>query len=257
MTSNFEEKRQARIDRLAAAAERKQKEGEARVERAHEMAQAIPFGQPILIGHHSEKSDRAYRGKIEAGFRAGFEMQDEAGRLAERAQAAANNTAIFSDDPSAAEKLEEKIARLEQRQELMKTANKLIKKGDDAGLAELGFSEIRIAQLKQPDYCGRIGFADYEIANNGANIRRCKERLEDLQKKANDQSKEWMIGEIKLVDNVEENRMQIFFPGKPAEPVREELKSRGFHWTPSQGCWQRQRSNAATYYATKIAESAK
>ena len=33
---------------------------------------------------------------------------------------------------------------------------------------------------------------------------------------------------------------------------RKELKSCGFRWAPSVGCWQRHRSNQATYFAEKI-----
>ncbi len=253
MPSEFNEKRQARIERLHDRAEAKRNAGDQKIANARNMADQIPFGQPILVGHHSEQRDRNYRGKIESNFRSGFELQQEADALERRAQAAENNTAIFSDDPAATEKLEEKIARLEQRQELMKKANSLIRKGDDAGLLELGFSEARIALLKTPDYCGRVGFADFELKNNNANIRRLKERLADLQKKQSQETSERVLEDgTKLVDNVEENRLQIFFPEKPVEEVRKMLGSHGFHWTPSQGCWQRQRSNAAIWAAKQI-----
>lgn len=252
MKSNFEEKRQARIDGLQSAAERARENGRARVERAHEMASVIPFGQPILVGHHSEKRDRNYRGKIENGFRKGFEEIARADDLEARTAAAAKNTAIFSDDPAAVEKLEDKIARLEKRQEMMKAANKLVKKNDRAGLAAMGFDETRIARLFIPDFCGRVGFPDYEITNNGANIRRLKQRLETLKDQENDETSETEINGIRIVDNVEDNRLQIFFHGKPAESIREALKSHGFHWSPSVGCWQRQRSNSALYWAKEI-----
>ncbi len=49
------------------------------------------------------------------------------------------NTATFSDDPAAGEKLAEKIDRLQKRQGLMKSANQLVRKGDREGLADLGF----------------------------------------------------------------------------------------------------------------------
>src|SRR5262245_17265579 len=32
------------------------------------MAAAIPFGQPILVGHHSERRDRSYRARIHDTF---------------------------------------------------------------------------------------------------------------------------------------------------------------------------------------------
>jgi hypothetical protein len=38
--------------------------GQALYDDAHRMADAIPFGQPILDGHHSEGRDRRYRDRI-------------------------------------------------------------------------------------------------------------------------------------------------------------------------------------------------
>lgn len=248
----YEEKRQRKIERLERAAARARENGSKRIERAHEMAQAIPFGQPILVGHHSERADRNYRGRIESGFRAGFEELERADKLQARAAAAAANTAIFSDDPRATEKIEDKIARLEKQQELMKAANKLIKKNDRAGLLDLGFSEEVITKLFTPDFCGRVGFPSFSLTNNNANIRRLKERLETLKRQAQDETKEIEINGIRIVDNTEENRLQIFFPGKPSESTRAALKSHGFRWTPSLGCWQAYRGGNAVYWAKKI-----
>lgn len=252
----YEAKRQARIDRLNQAADRARNNGESQLNQARKMADVIPFGQPILIGHYSESRDRNYRGRIESKFNSGFNELKHAADLESRAAAAADNRAIFSDDPAAVEKLEDKLTRLEKRQEIMKAANKLIKKNDRAGLIELGFTEKRIEQLFTPDWCGRIGFADYEITNNGANIRRIRERIKVIQAHAADENTESTINDVRIVDNADENRVQIFFPGKPAENIRTALKSYGFHWSPTIGCWQRQRSPQALYLAQKVIQAA-
>ena len=62
--NHFEEKRAARIQRLIERANKKEAESNFRFEKAHNMASVIPFGQPILVGHHSERRDRNYRNKI-------------------------------------------------------------------------------------------------------------------------------------------------------------------------------------------------
>jgi Domain of unknown function (DUF3560) len=56
----FEQRQAARKERLEARAGALRTEGEARLSRARKMADIIPFGQPILIGHHSERGDRSY-----------------------------------------------------------------------------------------------------------------------------------------------------------------------------------------------------
>lgn len=251
----YEAKRQARYERLQAAADKTKRESEKLVSQAHSMAGVIPFGQPILVGHHSEGRDRNYRNKITKRFRRGYELSERAATLQDRAEAARNNTAIFTDDPQAAEKLEEKIARLEQRQEIMKSANKLVKKEDRQGLAALGFSDERIDDLLKPDFVGRVGFPSYELTNNNANIRRLKDRLKVIESHADDKTTEKSGNGIRVVDNVEANRVQVFFPGKPDDATRIALKSHGFRWTPSLGCWQAYRNYSAKSFSDTLINS--
>ena len=58
----------------------------------------------------------------------------------------------------------------------MKQANKAIRMKDkekgDATLHDMGYTDEQIAQLREPDFCGRIGFPDYMLANNNANKSR-------------------------------------------------------------------------------------
>jgi hypothetical protein len=128
------------------------------------------------------------------------EADQKAEYYARRAAAAESNRSIFSDDPNATEKLADKIAKLEERQRIMTEANRLVRKQDKEGLADLGFSETAIAKLFTPDFCGRIGFPSYALTNNGANIRRLKQRLEQLEKAETEQTTETELGEgVRLV----------------------------------------------------------
>ena len=132
----------------------------------------------------------------------------------------------------------------------MKRANLLIRKADRDGLADLGFSDETIANLFKTDFAGRVGFPNYAVTNNSANIRRLEKRLADLQNaQSAETTEEEYPGGVRLVDNVEDNRLQIFFPEIPSEVIRRELKSNGFRWSPTLGAWQRHRSNRATYLA--------
>ena len=66
------------------------------------------------------------------------------------------------------------------------------------------------------------------------------------------ETKEFEINGVRVVDNVEDNRLQLFFDGKPAEAIRSDLKSKGFRWSPHNGCWQTHRSNWANQKAKDI-----
>lgn len=163
---------------------------------------------------------------------------------------------ISSDDPQAVEKLEAKLAALEKHQEMMKAANAAIRMKDpakgDAKLAELGYTPEDIAKLREPDFCGRIGYPAYALQNNNANIRRIRGRIEELKKRTENTPEGWEFDGGRVVVNTTENRLQVIFDGKPDADVRTELKGEGFRWAPSQGAWQRQLTDNAMRAARRL-----
>lgn len=168
---------------------------------------------------------------------------------------------IKSDDERAVEKLEEKLEDLKGTQERMKAANKAIRMkdteaGDDA-LREMGYSEEAIKQLREPDFCGRIGYPSYLLTNNNQNIHRIEERLSRLKAVKEKGSSEQKYETFKVVENTEAMRYQIIFYGKPEAEVRALLKSNGFKWAPSQGAWQRQITTNGKYALNRVVEKLK
>lgn len=256
----YKERKAARIDRLRERAAAKATQAESMLSSARKMGDAIPFGQPILVGHYSEGRDRRYRGRMNAKYEKSFETQKEAQALERRARAAETNTAISSDDPEAVVKLRAELAELQQKRALMVAANKIIRKHKDspdaavAGLATLGFGEARARQLLEKDFAGRVGFADYEITNSGANARRLEKRIEELTAKASAPARpDVVVGAVTISEA--DNRVRMHFPGKPSDAARARLKSSGFRWSPTEGAWQRMASNQAWYHATEIANA--
>lgn len=158
---------------------------------------------------------------------------------------------IKSDDERAIEKLEEKLEDLKNMQERMRAANKAIRMKDtEAGddlLREMGYSEETIVELRKPDYGGRVGFPDFELSNNNANIHRIEDRIKRLKAVKERGSSEQEHKTFKAVENTEAMRYQIIFEGKPEAEIRDLLKSNGFKWAPSQGAWQRQITTNGRY----------
>lgn len=151
---------------------------------------------------------------------------------------------ILSSDENALEQLQDKANDLKELQERMKAINKALRMKDtekgNALLGDMGYTDEKIAELRTPDYCGRIGFAPYTLQNNNANVKRVEERIKKL-KEAKEKGTTEAENEIcKVVENAEAMRIQLFFDGKPEANVRDILKSNGFRWAPSQGAWQRQ-----------------
>jgi hypothetical protein len=249
--------REQRAERLAERAEKKRVESENVASRARTMQDAIPFGQPILVGHYSEKRDRNYREKIGRAWDRAAELSKEAKDLKRRAQAAACNTAIYADARDPIVELDARIAELEANQETMKKANVLIRKslkGDkeaQKALVDL-LGEKELARIMNPPegYCR--GYEQFSLSNNSANIRRLKVRREQLAALKASPRVERMVGEVKVIEDPEIARIQLIFPAKPDEATRGRLKAAGFRWAPSEGAWQRQLNNAGRYAAEQV-----
>lgn len=240
MKHNFEERKQNRIDHANEQAAKNEQKAKSLYDQAKKMASVIPFGQPILVGHHSEQRDRNYRNKIHNTFGKSFEAQDKAAYYENKVESIESNNAIFSDDPQAIEKLKAKLKSLQDAQRFMKAANKCIKKQDKAAFLQLPFATEKIwNQLNTPDYLNRTGFASYSLQNNNANIARTKKRIEYLESQAQQSTTDMEINGVRLVQNTEANRVQLIFPGIPPEETRKKLKQNGFRWCRSEGAWQR------------------
>lgn len=254
--ADYEAKQARKRDRLESAAAKARTEAGRRHGAARSIGDRIPFGQPILVGHHSEKRHRKDIARIDTNMRKGFEASDRAADYTSRA-AAIGTGGISSDDPVAVQKLKAELAPLEKKQAQMKAANAAIRKHAKAGaeaqiaaLVALGYSSGPAAKLLEKDFAGRIGFPDYAITNNGANIRRIEKRIAELNKKEETQERAPISGEIEgltfaMSENKRENRTQILFSGKPSEDLRGRLKANGFRWASTIGMWQRQMSNQA------------
>lgn len=168
---------------------------------------------------------------------------------------------IKSDDERAIEKLEEKLEDMKKLHEDMKAANKALRlKDKEAGndqLREMGYSEESIEELRKPDYLGRVGYPNFQLSNNNANIHRVEERLKRLKAVKERGSSEQEYKTFKVVENTEAMRYQIIFDGKPDAEIRTLLKSNGFKWAPSQGAWQRQITSNGKWALKKVVEELK
>ena len=264
--NSYEAKQEARKARYEELAEKNQVKADREFHKGdlREEVSGIPFGQPILVGHHSEGRHRNAIKRANNAMRRGIDAQSKAGHYAAKADSVGKG-GISSDDPEAVVKLREKLAKLEARQERMKAMNKawraLAKKPDAAATSKLldalDDSARMIVERFKPEYSWQKGPAEgYELSNNNANMTRVKERIADLERAADREPAADIEGNgYRLIENVEENRIQLFFPGKPSADIRSNLKSNGFRWSRYNGCWQRHLNNAGRYAATHVVET--
>lgn len=163
---------------------------------------------------------------------------------------------IMSGDDDAVTRLRTKLADAKTRQDHMKKVNAAIRKNLKAGhearvaaIVEFGYSDATAREILKPDFAGRVGFADYETKNNGANIRTMEKRLALLEKHKGQSMQVEERNGVRIEDDPPANRIRIFFPGKPDSDMRDRLKSNGFRWAPSGGCWQAYRRHHTVRFA--------
>ena len=207
------------------------------------MLEHIPPGQPILVGHHSERGHRKLLERSDRKMEQSIAASEKADYYEHKAKAAENNTAISSDDPAALEKLQAKLARLQEKQAFMKAVNAYYRKHQTCRGCE-GVSPELAAELdnSMADAYSWVTapYPSYALSNNNQEIHRIQERIKQLERNRDVGFQGWEFAGGKVVANAEMNRLQIFFDEIPPAETRKELKSRGFHWARSEGAWQRQ-----------------
>ena len=276
---DFNECKEAKLERLQELAEKRHTEANQLFDHAKKMSDVIPFGQPILVGHHSENRDRNYRNKIENKMNKAIETSGKAEYYDDRVKAMQTNNAISQDDPEAVQMLKEKLQGIEKDIEQIKEHNKkfknviklekynfrdgyesIINANGHKNLAKiidgvLSWESKRIpdevkTQIEKYHKTGtwikseipekEMILPSYHLQNLNGNKSRIKKRIESLLaldqvQEVQEENKETGISyEV----NKDENRVMIFFPGKPSEEVRKSLKSKGFRWSPRNMAWQ-------------------
>lgn len=172
--STYRERRLARAEKLRDWSQSNEAKSNARYEQVTKIGDMIPMGQPILVGHHSERRHRRDIERMHNGMSASVELDRKAQAQARSADEIERQAeaAIYDDDPDAIERLIEKIEKLEARREAMKAANAKHRKENRAALKEMSPYERGQA----------IPYPSYSLSNLGGNISRCKERLARLQR---------------------------------------------------------------------------
>lgn len=238
-----------RADRLHERAAKARAEAHGRMAAVDRIINSIPVGQPILIGHHSEKRHRRDIERMRSNLQKGFEASDKAKGLERRAQAVEENRAISSDDPDALPKLRERLAEAQANADAIAAGIRALKRLPKEKWRDPEATKGIPASVRS--FADVMGFAP-TATNARADVRRLAKRIEELEQRQAAPTRTAQYGDVTVRE--EGNRTQLVFPGKPSEEVREELKAAGFRWAPSEGVWQRHRSSGAWYQAEQIAK---
>jgi hypothetical protein len=211
---------------------------------AYRAVDGIPPGQPILVGHHSERGHRRALERADQAMRRGIERGEMAARHSSKAanlERALERT-VFSDDGDALEKLEERIAEREAERDRIKrynaTARKAAKKGEPHGDLSILSEEQRedlATLLRVCPYQVRPGgaFPAYKLSNLSGRIKADRDRMAQIKRQAERQAEAEEAGGV-VVKRYGESA-QVTFAEKPERSVINALKAAGFFWNG--GSW--------------------
>ena len=165
------------------------------------------------------------------------------------------NNPIRSDDPQALEKLKEKLESKQTLQTHMKEVNSYYRKHGTARGCP-GLSDEQAAKLDARVESGysweKAPYPSYALTNNNSEIRRLKQRIEQLTRDKEVGFVGWEFPGGRAEANTDINRLQLLFDERPGEEQRVRLKQFGFHWSPREQAWQRQLNENAIYAASRL-----
>ena len=249
----YEQKQDARRERLEAAAARAEAASDTAYAAARAATAGIVFGQPILVGHHSEKRHRRDIARSDAAMRKSVQASKQAAELARRA-ATVGTGGISSDDPDALDKLADKRTDLERERDAMKSANAYYKahKTLDGwnGPAELA-AKGRVT-LRVTPYHG-APFPPFSLTNIGARIRQAAKRAATITATRETERTEETVNGCTITADPDDNRVTLTFPARLDRDAYKVVRSCGFLWSPTRNAFTRKLSNGAMHYAREMA----
>lgn len=238
----------AKMDRRREWAGKADARSEAAAQKAGALAERIPPGQPVLVGHHSERRHRRDAERIRAGFTRAHEEHQKAEHHRQRADGLerALDRSVFSDDVDAVAQLEARIAERTARLERRTAINKAFKKapGEDraaklAALVSAGQvtpeEAANITRTFQLAHWETKPYPAYSISNLRADIARNAKRLKEVKaRQQRIEAAESSPEGVQVVD-LGNGYSRVTFAEKPAREVLEALRTAGYRWR--QGSW--------------------
>lgn len=259
--NDYEQRQLARQERLEARAARAAHEADAAAKQSHDMMKAIPFGQPILVGHHSEGRDRRYRDRAWNLLGKSVEQQHKAETLAQRA-AAVGTGGISQDDPDAITKLEAKRATEEAHRDRCKAVNVLLRgakidtlvKARDAGAVAEALQTLDLTDTERKglvDQLRYFGRMKLDPSYHTREIARINERIAQLQRQATTSYPTLEGAGWLLEDDTDRNRLRLTITYRLPRETFDWLRSMGWRWARTEQAFLAYRNGSAYDYARR------
>lgn len=250
-----------RRERLERKLEKRRDWAEAREKRAaqesdkvHNLLDPIPLGQPVLVGHHSEKRHRRTLQRADDAMRRSVESSNMAKHHKSKADGIEwqLETSIFSDDPDAIEALEAKAAELDRLGNRDVAINKAWRKyakvqqtGPNSYGLEIGclpallaaWEALGISEKLASEFIARVleyswlrSKGPCDPAYNRANARRARERIAEIKRRRAEEQKAEEAGGLLITRHATIDWCSVRFAEFPGRSITNALKAAGFRW---------------------------
>lgn len=158
----------ARAIRYEERAEKAQATGEALLKTAHEMADIIPFGQPILVGHYSEGRDRRFRDRIWNKTGKGIETLEKAKEYEHKAATAERAVDRLFNTGTTLRRIEKLEAEWRSYYRTQETRDKYVQ----MGVSEKGVSRkiLENAEMEMERIEKEIAYWKQKIEESGVKV---------------------------------------------------------------------------------------
>jgi hypothetical protein len=257
MTMTRRERLELKLEKRREWAEKATARSQTAYARAQQILDRIPLGQPILVGHHSERRHRRDLSRIDRAIATSLEESKLASHHTSKAAGIehALDVSIFDDDPDAIQRLHERIAENEKRAQLLNACNKAWRASGIEGVRAIGGDDMARNAEETMRLCPWLR-APFDATNLRAAIRRDKERIDRIEaQRARVREAAASPGGVRI-DRIEAQRARVreaaaspggvrivesgdyvcvTFAQKPAREVIASLKEAGFWW--GQGSW--------------------
>lgn len=223
---DYYERLENKKERLNTRIEKSQENQSMYGEKQQKILDAIPMGQPILVDHYSANRHRSDLKKVDNYMRhyaeEGEKIEYYQSKL-DNIEKIENEKIISSDDPKALEKLKNRLDKLEQERK----------------------------QIKAREHYS------YELTNIGAEIRRTKSRIAELEKLENYNFEEKKFDKFVAFVNKDINRVEVKFEDRVTNEIYKYMRSRGFLYSKNEKAFVRKFNPQGLYALNRVVEHLK
>lgn len=236
------ERLEAKLQKREEWAEsRRKKADSAQLQFHNAVASLPPFGEPIKIGHHSEKRHRAAFDKCDRALGKMVEHSDMANHHASKAGGLADqlDSSIYSDDPDAIEAIQAKVREIDAECARMVACNKAFKKSNGApgwakaaGMNDEEATKAEAAWDRLKSICPyeHQPYPAYALSNRRANARRLTKRIGEIEARNKRQQTAEDAGGVLISRHPDCNWASVTFSEKPSRDILIALKEAGYRW---------------------------